>query len=250
MTYDRSIFPLTLLALFLSLSGLPRAAQAAGDGLLQGVIGAARFETDTLTFHVPSAEASKEEDLSSMPYVGVIGQQFFNRGSTRIGVEAGALFGWRSRDTTIVAGSNQAVVRIDTSFWLIDLSAGVCLDQMMGSRWRLYLAAGPAMVFGEYEEDDDVSDEEGDGDPGEETGFRGESESGFGIGGYARAGLEYEFAPQSLIGISVRGLATDLDFDNAVDHSGVRGVQGLLTFTRNFGEYHSAGRGRPWPPRY
>lgn len=233
----RSICLIALVAWCILLAASPPCAHAAGDGLLQGVIGAARFDADSLTFQVPSSEASQEKDLSSMPYVGFIGQHFFAGGSTQFGVEGGVLFGWRSRDTTVVAGSNQAVIKIDTSLWLLDLSAGVCLNQRLGSRWRLYLAAGPAMVFGEYEEDDDVRDQEGDPDPDSNATFRGKSDSEFGIGGYVRAGLEYEFAPQSLVGISVRGLATDMEFDNAVDSSSVRGVQGFLTFTRNFGGY-------------
>jgi hypothetical protein len=170
-----------------------------------------------------------------MPWVGFIGQHLFAGGSTRVGVEGGVQFGWRSRDTSIVAGSNQAVIKIDSSLWLLDLSAGVCLDQRLGQRWRLYLAAGPAMVFGEYEEDEDVRSGEDTADPTATDAFEGESESEFGIGGYARAGLEYEFAPQSLIGLSVRGLATNMEFDNTVDSAKVSGVQAFVTFTRDFG---------------
>lgn len=222
------LLPLLLLLTFAA----PGKVTAAGDVILQGVVGAASFDADSLTFEVEKAEGGEEEDLSSMPYVGFIGQYLFAGGSTRFGVEGGALFGWRSRDTTIVAGSNQAVVKIDSSLWLLDLSAGLCLEQRLGANWRLYLAAGPAMLFGEYEADDDV--DEG-ADPETAEAYRGESESEFGIGGYARLGLEYEFAPRSLVGVSVRGLATDMEFDNAVDASQVSGVQAFLTFTRNFG---------------
>jgi hypothetical protein len=134
-----------------------------------------------------------------------------------------------------VAGSNQAVIRIDSSLWLLDLSAGVCLDQSLGRRWRLYLAAGPAMVFGEHDEDEDVRSGEDADDPAATDDFKGKNESEFGIGGYVRAGIEYQFAPGSLVGISVRGLATDMEFDNTVDSTEVNGVQAFLTFTRNFG---------------
>jgi len=218
--------------LLLLLAAAPGGALAAGDAILQGVVGAARFDSDSLTFQVDT-EQDGEEDLSSMPYVGLIGQYLFAGGSTRLGVEGGALFGWRSRDTTIVAGSNQAVVKIDSSLWLLDLSAGFCLEQRLGANWRLYLAAGPAMLFAEYEAEDDV--EEG-ADPETVATYRGESESEFGVGGYARLGLEYEFAPRALVGVSVRGLATNMEFDNAVAAKEVSGVQGFLTFTRNFGQ--------------
>jgi len=167
-----------------------------------------------------------------MPCIGFIAQYLFAGGATRFGVEGGALFGWRSRDTTIIAGNNQAVVKIDSSLWLLDLSAGVCLDQRLGERWRLYLAAGPTMLFGEYTADEDV---DGEVDPETAETYRRGSESEFGVGGYARLGLEYEFAPRALVGVSVRGLTTNMEFDNVVDGSRVSGVQAFLTFTRNFG---------------
>jgi hypothetical protein len=172
-----------------------------------------------------------------MPFIGFISQHLFAGDRTQLGVEGGILFGWRSRSTSAVIASNQAVVKIDSSLWLLDFSAGVCLNQRLGSRWRLYLAAGPAMVFGEYDADEDVRAMEGAVDPAADPAVRGGSESEFGVGGYARAGLEYEFAPLSLVGFSVRGLATNMEFDNTVDSSRVRGVQAFITFTRNFGQW-------------
>lgn len=223
------------LAFSLLSTGLPRTTQAAGDSYLQGLVGAAEFDADSLTFRVPSAEAADEEDLSSMPYVGLFGQHFVSE-ATRFGFEGGALFGWRSRDTTVLLSQNQARVKIDTSFWMLDLSAGVCLNQRLGSRWRLYLGAGPAMVFAEYEEDGEL--EEGDAaDPATAAAVDGESVSEFGIGAYGRVGLEYEYYPTASVGISVRGLATNLEFDNAVGSSEVNGVQGFITFTRHFRGY-------------
>ena len=229
-------FMITLLVLSFLSSGLPRTTHAAGDSFLQGLIGAARFDEDSLTFRVPSSEFADEEDLSSMPYVGFFGQHFFAGEATQVGFEGGALFGWRSRDSTVLLSQSQSVVKIDTSFWMLDLSAGVCLNQRLGSRWRLYLGAGPAMVFAEYEEDGKVK--AGDAaDPDTAAAAAGESFSEFGIGVYGRAGLEFEYYPTASIGISVRGLATDMEFDNSVDSSKVNGVQGFITFTRHFQGY-------------
>jgi hypothetical protein len=236
MTAISSIRLLALLICFLLSTAAPRGALAASSRILQGVVGGARFDADSLSFRLSHEESGEDEDLSSMPWVGFIGQHLFAGGSTRFGIEGGVQFGWRSRDTSIVAGSNQAVIRVDSSLWLLDLSAGVCLDRRLGQRWRLYLAAGPAMVFGEYDEDEDVSSGEDTADPGATAAFEGESESEFGIGGYARAGLEYEFAPRALIGFCVRGLATNMEFDNTVDTAArVSGVQAFVTFTRDFG---------------
>lgn len=234
MTASRSTFLIALLAWPLLGGYSPCWAQAADGFLLQGVVGAGRFDADSLTFRFPSAESGEERDLSSMPFIGFVGQHLFAGESTRLGFEGGVLFGWRSRHTTIVAGSNQAAIRIESSLWLLDLSAGICLDQRPGPRWRLYLAAGPAMVFGEHDAEEEFMDEPAspaDVPAGDE------SESAFGIGGYARAGLEYEFAPQSLVGFSVRGLATNMEFDRTVESAQVNGLQAFVTFTRNFGRH-------------
>jgi hypothetical protein len=227
---------ITLLVLSFLSTGLSRTTHAAGDSFLQGLVGAASFDEDSLTFRVPSSEFADEEDLSSMPYVGFFGQHFVAGEATQVGFEGGVLFGWRSRDSTILLSQSQSVVKIDTSFWMLDLSAGVCLNQRLGSRWRLYLGAGPAMVFADYDEDGKVRS--GDAaDPDTAAAVAGESESGFGIGVYGRLGLEYEYHPTASVGISVRGLATDMEFDNAVGSSEVNGVQGFITFTRHFRGY-------------
>jgi hypothetical protein len=233
---SRPTFRIALLALSLLSAGLPRTTYAVDGGYMQGLIGSSRFNADSLTFRVPSDEATGEKDLSSMPYVGLIGQYFFGSKATRLGFEGGALFGWRSRKTTVLLSQNQAIINIDASFWMLDLSAGVCLNQKLSPRWRFYLGGGPAMVFAEYEEDGKV--EEGDAaDPTTAAAIEGESESGFGIGAYGRAGLEFEYYPTASIGISIRGLVTNMEFDNAVGSSEVSGVQGFVTFTRHFRGY-------------
>jgi hypothetical protein len=231
MTVSWRICLLTLFILFIVATP---AVQAASGPFLQGVVGAGIFTSDSLTFRLPPEESGEEKDLSTMPFIGFIGQHLFAGDRTQLGVEGGILFGWRSRSSSVLVGPNQVAVKIDSSFWLLDLSAGVCLNQRLGPRWRLYLAAGPTMVFGEYDADEDVRTAEGADDPAAAA-VRGGSESEFGVGGYARVGLEYEFAPQSLVGFSVRGLASNMEFDNTVESSRVRGVQAFVTFTRNFG---------------
>jgi hypothetical protein len=234
MTSARLPCLLALLSCCLLLFASPPVVQAAGGPYLQGLVGAGTFAADSLTFRLPPAASGEEKDLSTMPFLGFIGQHLFAGDRTQVGVEGGVLFGWRSRSSSVLVGQNQAVVRIDSSFGLLDLSAGVCLNQRLGPRWRFTLAAGPAMVFAEYDADEDIRTAAGAADPAAAA-VRGGSESEFGVGGYARAGLEYEFAPQALVGFSVRGLATNMEFANTVDSSRVRGVQAFVTFTRNFG---------------
>lgn len=233
MTVHRLQGLLVLLG-WLSLSaGLSSTAMATDSFIFQGLLGAGTYDSDSLTFRLPPEE-SGEEDLSTMPLVGFAGQHLFSGDRTRMGVEWGILFGWRSRSTSAFIGSNQARVKIESSLWLLDLSAGVCFQQRLGSRWRFYLATGPAMLFAEYDAEEDVQ-EDGTTDPATASDVSGGNESEFGVGGYARIGVEYEIAPTALVGFSVRGLATNLEFDNTVDAASLNGVQAFVTFTRNFG---------------
>jgi len=60
------------------------------------------------------------------------------------------------------------------------------------------------------------------------------SESAFGVGGYAKLGLEYRLSADAFMGILVRGIATNLEFDQAIDDGGLASLQGFVTFTRAY----------------
>jgi len=201
---------------------------ALGAGNIQGLIGAAKFESDSLTFIVPAeggGAGTEEKDLHTMPYLGVTGQYSLAGKDSQVGAEAGAFFGWRSRHTNVIVGSGGTAVSIDSNLWLMDLSAGIYVSHMTRSGWRFYLGAGPAMVFGEYKEDGDETEED---DSGTDT---SDSDSEFGVGAYARAGIEYQYLPGAMVGFSVRGLVTNLEFESTVGDEKVSGVQGFVTFT-------------------
>ena len=61
------------------------------------------------------------------------------------------------------------------------------------------------------------------------------SDSGFGVGGYVRGGAEYRLEDGSFLGIGVRALTSDLDFDTRADANvDLDGVQVMLTYTQIF----------------
>lgn len=199
---------------------------------VQAMVGAAQFSEDDLTF----AEASTDDgtidsnDLSTMPYLGMAVQYPFKGKNTQIGLDASFLFGWRSKDTNVRGGSGNLAVSIDSSLWLGDLSTGLFLKHTFSNRWRTYVAAGPAMVFGEYSEDTD----EEESDNGTNDKYK-KSDSVFGIGAYARGGFDYLFGSNAYIGVCIRGLKTNIEFDDAPEaSSNLSGVQGFLTFSRHF----------------
>lgn len=199
---------------------------------VQAMVGAAQFSEDDLTFAETSANdgTAKSNDLSTMPYLGMAIQYPFKGGNTQIGLDASFLFGWRSKDTNIRGGSGNLAVSIDSSLWLGDLATGLFVKHTFNNRWRTYVAAGPAMVFGEYSEDTNEDDSEnGTNDKYEK------SDSVFGIGAYARGGFDYLFGSNAYIGVCIRGIKTNVEFDDAPEaSSSLSGFQGFLTFSRHF----------------
>ena len=197
----------------------------------QGYVGAASFNEDSMTF-VESSDADPDTitttDLSSMPYLGFAAQFPLSPKKTHVGIDASLLFGWRSDDSSVTAGNGQARVEIDTNLWLLDLSMGLYAQTALGESWRLYGAVGPLLLFGSYS--DDTKEENPDVSP-VDVKKESNSDSAFGFGAYAKLGLEYALSSDNYVGIAVRGITTNLDFDSALDDDGVNGLQGFLTFT-------------------
>lgn len=200
---------------------------------VQAMVGAAQFSEDDLTFSETSTTdgtVTSDNDLSTMPYLGMAFQYPFHGEKTQVGLDGSFLFGWRSKNTKVRGGSGQIAISIDSSLWLADLSMGLFVKHTFFNRWRTYAAVGPAVVFGEYSED---TDEE---DSNNETNEKNDnSDSEFGVGAYARGGFDYLFGQNAYVGVCVRGLKTNIAFDSAPDaSSSLSGVQGFLTFSRHF----------------
>jgi opacity protein-like surface antigen len=200
---------------------------------VQAMVGAAQFSEDDLTFSEISTTdgtVTSDNDLSTMPYLGMAFQYPFHGENTQVGLDGSFLFGWRSKDTTVRGGSGQIAISVDSSLWLADLSVGLFVKHTFFNRWRTYAAAGPAVVFGEYSEDTDEEDSTNEINEKNDN-----SDSEFGVGAYARVGFDYLFGPNAYVGVCVRGLKTNIEFDSAPDaSSSLSGVQGFLTFSRHF----------------
>ena len=236
MISTRTISAICLLSTILICGFAPSSLFAADNTFptfVQAMVGAAQFSEDDLTFAEASADdgTTSDNDLSQMPYVGVAFQQPFRGDAiTQVGLDGSILIGWRSKDTRAVAGNGQIAVSIDSSLLLVDLSVGLFVKHSINERWRLYAAAGPAIVFGDYSDD---TDEEVVATATVTTSNRSASE--FGAGFYGRAGFDYQYSPNAYVGVCVRGIKTSLEFDDATAaSSGLSGAQGFLTFSRDF----------------
>jgi hypothetical protein len=199
--------PLFFSAVFFLSTQTAYCAENSQTVYFQGYVGAASFDEDSMTF-VESSDSDSNTtattDLSSMPYMGFAAQFPLTPEKTHVGIDASLLFGWRSDDSSVTAGNGQARVEIDTNLWLLDLCMGLYADDTK-------------------EENPTVSPV----DVKKES----NSDSAFGFGGYAKLGLEYALSTDNYLGIALRGITTNLDFDSALDDDGVNGLQGFLTFT-------------------
>ena len=190
------------------------------DLVVQGAIGASFV--DDLKFSQASSEdpgAVATADLSTTPLFAVFFQRPFVGETVQFGFEGGILFSWWRDSTTVRAVGNGAVlVKVDTSLFFTDLSMGPYVSTMLGRKVRLYGGVGPLLLFGDV----DVESDEGD-----------TRESTFGVGGYARGGVEFAIGGDGFVGLGVRGIVSDLEFDDLPDVS-LNGVQVMATFTQRF----------------
>ena len=231
VTWRQITIPLICSAVFFLSTQTAYCAENSQTVYFQGYVGAASFDEDSMTF-VESSDSDSNTtattDLSSMPYMGFAAQFPLTPEKTHVGIDASLLFGWRSDDSSVTAGNGQARVEIDTNLWLLDLCMGLYAQTAPGERWRLYGAVGPMLLFGRYS--DDTKEENPTVSP-VDVKKESNSDSAFGFGGYAKLGLEYALSSDNYVGIAVRGITTNLDFDSALDDDGVNGLQGFLTFT-------------------
>jgi hypothetical protein len=224
---------LIVVALILLMASRLEAADDIPPTYLQAFLGAAQFDNDSVTFLKSSADDSTKEtsnDLSTMPYLGIGGQYAFSDASSHIGLDATLLIGWRSRSSSIAAANGQARISLDAELWLLDLATGFYAQTILGQRWRIYGAAGPLMLFGQYSEDTEEDNEDSSSEAVKDS----STDSGFGVGGYARVGLEYRLANGSFMGLCGRGIKTDMSFDSSIDNGNLNGFQGFITYSQPF----------------
>ncbi|MEW6746773.1 MAG: hypothetical protein AB1486_28870 [Planctomycetota bacterium] len=170
--------------------------------LFQVVFGASRLDDEASSTSSGTATA----DISTVPVVGFWGQQALAGESVNLGVEGGIQIGLWQGDTDLVSFSPERIVfEIDSWLFLTDLAAGAFVGTWLGDSVRLYAGAGPFLAFGIYEADDDDVEESG--------AEIDTNEAALTLGTYARAGVDLRITRESSVGLGVRAIRADLDFD-------------------------------------
>jgi hypothetical protein len=116
-------------------------------------------------------------------------------------------------------GSGTAILVIDRSLILTDLFFGAGASTILGNRVRLYGGVGPNVVIGWADYEDEL---------------RSDSDTDFGFGGYARGGVELRLPDRNFLGVGVRWVANEIDFELPIGEVDVEGWQVFLTYTTGF----------------
>lgn len=201
---------------------------------VQALLGAIKF--DDLEFDLEDGQNEKA-DISTLPQIGGAWCTRPKGDRFQYGLETTFLFGFRTKDVEYIQISSGLRARVSISYWMIDFSGGgyVSLFLDKGKKVRIYGAAGPLLIFADYDEDNELRDDL-DPDPGNDLDDdrNDNGESAFGYGVYGRAGLEFRVYEYGMLGMGVRTLYADLDFSAVGGTTDVRGIAGFVTFTAGF----------------
>ncbi len=186
-----------------------------GEALLQGYFGAVLYEGERSGGARP--DVGMDYDEMQLPTLGGGGQWKLAGEHVDFGLEGMLAFNWRSGASAYVVGGGGATVAVDVDLFVFDLYGGPFASVFLGDRVRAYASAGPLMQWAQYEESSVLDD--------------GNS-SGFGLGVYARTGLEFAVGPNSLVGFGVRWSDAKVDLGGDDGDLDVSGVQLAVTFSQ------------------
>ncbi len=143
----------------------------------------------------------------------------------KYGIECGGLFSWDSDIRQFAAssgsGGGTVAVSIDITSFLFDYYFGGYLSFEPAKWLRLYMGAGPLIIWGWRETKTEESDSET---------LESESESGLGAGIYARAGLDIIFTKNFGLTAGSRISQTTLSFKDTAGEVDVEGWQYFFGF--------------------
>jgi len=192
---------------------------------VQALLGAVKYED--LKFQDSSGNGDViTSEISTLPQLGgawgtrPAGDRF------QYGLECSFLLGFRFDKVNYASvGGSGLYVSISTSMWMFDLAGGPYANLFLdkGRKVRLYGGVGPLMTFADYRSDR------------EETGTGGgtyySQESVFGLGVYARAGVEFRVHRYGMLGLGARGTWSNVDFTEVGGNSDLAGLAAFVTYT-------------------
>jgi hypothetical protein len=135
------------------------------------------------------------------------------------GLEAMFSVAWRANAVAFVSNGSGAALAVNVDTLLVDFYGGPFVSAFVGDHARIYAAAGPVLQYVDYTQTDGPLESHG---------------TGSGLGGYARAGFEFQLPGGDLLGLCVRRTDVDVGLGSALGEFNVSSTQIVLTVTTGF----------------
>lgn len=160
---------------------------------------------------------------------GLSGQLPYGGARVQYGLEYGVLLSLQSDTRSVVVtgggGGGSIKVSVDIDALLLDGFFGGFVSARPLKWLRLYLGAGPLLIYGERTSEP--------AEPAPEP-YTSTKESDLGAGLYARAGVDIIFTDRFAIGASLRGTQTSLSFKEGGGKVDMEGWQYLIAMSYRY----------------
>jgi hypothetical protein len=159
--------------------------------------------------------------------LGASAQKAYGGTLLNYGLEIGGLFHWQSDIRSYVIASDErggtAAVSLESETFLFDYFFGVYASVDLAKWMRFYLGTGPLLIFGSRTTEDvnPLTEKK-----------ESAHDSGCGLGGYTRFGLEFIYTDQVIFSVGARHTWTNLSLEGATGKLDIEGWQyfGGLSF--------------------
>jgi opacity protein-like surface antigen len=186
------------------------------------------------------SDGNVDVDFSSLPSGGIEAEYSFYQGWVHWGLNPGGSIAWKSDDTNFSGGftgetGTTVRVDIDNSLFLFELHLGGYVRGRLTDRITTYAAAGPMVMYGEHEVEDESVEETPSGAAIDDAVDITETDSNdINLGFYGRAGVDFEIQDNQHMGFGIRYMSTELDFDKTIGKIDIEGPQYVLTYSARF----------------
>ena len=153
------------------------------------------------------------------------------------GLNPGGSISWKTDDTRFSGrltngNGGTVVVEADSSLFLAEIHLGGYVRGRLSDRITTYAAAGPMVMFGSNEVNNENSASASPQmTPASTAVFEETDSSDINVGYYLRAGIDFSIQQNQHIGFGIRYMSTELDFNKTVGKIDIKGPQYVLTYS-------------------
>lgn len=223
-------------ALALTLLSPQAAAEDAIGPFLQVYLGVTELDDQTSNWTNGNNE-SIDVDFSSLPTAGFELEYLFEQGFVHWGINPGGSVSWKNKDMTFSGSLTRdsggtITYTANNSLLLAELHLGGYLRGRINDRITTYLSAGPMILYGYHDVEDETYSEVASSERPQRSPTSNNSDSSdVKVGVYGRAGFDFEIGDNRYLGLGIRYISAELDFDRTIGKIDIRGPQYLLTYS-------------------